>query len=602
MVRHDEQVDAQHRFRLTPDTLWLLLCLVAPLVVHTVRLTSYLFDGNLPYDTLVTYFPLAKSLRSDPGAFFSNPESVIVPPGTYVYMALGGPNAETLKATNFALSIAVLFMLFGAANRLAGRAAAGGAAWLYVCSPTLAPLAITPQSEPLFLFLVALWLWACVLACSPANGQPSGWARYRAWLLMLIGGLALAAATLTRATYMYWIPVATLVCLGLNFWGPTEKRSYARRLLIIHLVALAGAGAYVVHNQITFKKPIVSTGAGIALYLGNNTVINGFEPPYHGLNYDNFYLTEQLKHISLEGDARLRKAADQMLRDAPIPVLAEMYWDKLGAVLFFSKVRLERHVLNLRAWRMLLLVLSAYGIWTYRRSLPVWMIAGALAYQAVVHVPVLYNPRYTIGALDIILTLLSGFGIGALHRQKRPALAAVACAAAVLACIGLGAYHQRHSAPVMPNLSKGPHALMRRAAIESIEIVGMRGNPMTAVAEVTASRPAIRWKGASLESAGMAIANLGVDTWDSRCNAVVYSFEASDGLRRELNLRLEGLPEHRDIAFGMKDLVDEQRKTDGTLSLTFDCPVGARLRFTELALYHASMGLHYRAHVLGPGK
>jgi hypothetical protein len=397
---------------------------------------------------------------------------------------------------------------------------------------------------------------------------------------------------------MYWIPVAVMVCLGLCFWGPAAKRAEARKLLLVHLVALASVGAYMAHSQITFKKPIISTGTGIALYLGSNAVINGYEPPYHGLAYDNFFITENLKHISLEGDRRLLKTARLMLHDTPAIVLAEMYWEKLGAVVFFSKARLERHVLNIRAWRILLLVLAVWGIWSYRKALPVWMITGALVYQALVHVPVLYNPRYTIGALDIILTLMSAVGLGALSQHKSPFRAFLVCAAALLVCIALGVYHQRHSSPVMPDLSKGPHSLVSRAAIDNIEIIGMRGNPLTELAEVTAARPSIRWNGASLEPSGRSIAKLGVAAWDSRCRSLTYAYQTPDGFRREFNLRLDGLSKRQDIAFGVMDLIDLQHTKNGTLSLTFDCPIGSKFQFTELGIYDASMGAHYRPLVM----
>ncbi|MBF0825957.1 hypothetical protein IR166_30880, partial [Enterococcus faecalis] len=141
--------------------------------------------------------------------------------------------------------------------------------------------------------------------------------------------------------------------------------------------------------------PMVATGSGAALYFGSNPVLSGYEPPFFGLAHDEGTVVGGLGHLSMEGDKRLMAVAKTMLRDLPTGELLQMYVRKLGAVLFFSRAHLDRHVLNDRAWRIALVLLALLGVWGARRHPMGWMVAGAAAYQCAVHVPVLYNPRYS---------------------------------------------------------------------------------------------------------------------------------------------------------------------------------------------------------------
>lgn len=582
---------------------WLFIGLLGPLMVHLVRATENIFSAVIPFDAHHTYLPLARRLLDDPAAFFASPDSISVAPGIYLFMALCNADPELIRSVNIGLSLAVLLLLFDTAYRLAGAWAGTAAAWLYACSPVLKRHIFSPMSEAVFIFLVMLWLWLTVilLTTQPATTTHDCRHRFRIGLLALASGIALATATLTRGTYMYWIPTVAVLCLGIWLIGKPAfiGRTVARRLLASHLIALALVGGYMLKNQVDFDRPIIATGTGSALYYGNNPVIDGGEPPHYGLQYDDWIVVrtaeESTNHISIEGDRRLTAAAKLLLHDVPLPVLASMYWHKLGAILFFSKNELERHVLNNRAWRILLLVLSVSALWVYPRFAFVWLLAGVVAYQTTVHLPVLFNSRYSIGALDLPLTLLAAIGLrGVSQVRQRPYALATVCLL-VLGGSLAGAYHQRHSRPLMPDLTKGPHTLMAQANPDKLRFAGLQGNPFERSATAVTQNPAITWSGAVLNPSGLSIVRLGVQHLDSDCRSVRFIFQADAGAQRSITLVLEGNSRTDDITMGLKDLVIPDTPLTGSLTAEFACDLGATFRLVEFSLYQASPALYYES-------
>lgn len=120
---------------------------------------------------------------------------------------------------------------------------------MVLCSvPTLVVLSVWPMAEPPFLFLVALWLWSCT-CCLDANAS-----RTLSRAAPVTAGLALGLATLTRATYMYWIPAALLVLCVVACVPRWRKSLPWQGLLAAHLIALACVGSYMALNAHTFKN------------------------------------------------------------------------------------------------------------------------------------------------------------------------------------------------------------------------------------------------------------------------------------------------------------------------------------------------------------
>ena len=585
-----------------------LLYWCLPLVLLLWKISPQLGSTQIPYDTLATYLPLAQLFLHDPVGFFANPLSVTVGPGTYLYMALFGAHIPTLQYANLVMAIAVLFLLFDAARRIGGRWAGMAAAWLYACSPLLAPYAIPPQSEAPFIFLSAVWFWSMAWLDTRSHAPDPlslGRTKVLTLIIVLLGGLALGFATLTRGTYLYWIPVAVLIGGYFAWRSQGTFRRYGRDVLAVHLIAMAMVGGVLVHNHLQFERAIIATGAGGALFFGSNPVLNGYEPPYFGLMHDDASVTAGvMSHLSLEGDLRLAAVAKAMLLDMPWQRLVNMYAQKAGAILFFSKAHIKRKILNERAWRVFLLVLAGIGIWSWRTKPFVYLVLGTILYQTAVHIPALYNDRYSIGVLEIPLMILAAVGFAGLAKisakQRTPYWTVTAIA--IFGGIFAGAYHQRHSLPIMPRLDQGPHTLIAKAPLDQISFDGFSASPFSTAAYTEHSTASLVWKRMSLAWGSVGIVKLGATHISQECTAIEAYFEQDgvSGIHRKT--LFGGRNTADDITFGTAQLARDESDLIGNLHLDFNCPIGAKIQLNELSLYQASMGFHYGEQALAKFK
>lgn len=567
---------------------WMLWGLIVPLIFYAARTVEVLTRVDIPFDSVHTYLPLARQLLEDAAKLFSDPEILKVAPGAVVYMALSGADPISVKAANLAISLVALVLTFDAARKIGGRVAAAAAAWLFVLPHMLVEAGAVLMGEAPFVFLVAVWLWATAYAVDTTAGTRA--ARWRIGAVVL-AGLALAAATLTRGTYMYWLPFAVVAFFVASRKLQGAPRGAAMRIAAVHLIALGLVSAYMVRQNEEFGRPMIATGTGAALYFGSNPVLSGYEPPYFGLVHDESTVTGGQGHLSMEGDRRLLAVAKTMLRETPFPVLAQMYVQKLGAVLFFSRAHLDRHVMNDRSWRVVLVLLACLGVWGARRHLMGWMLAGAAAYQCAVHVPVLYNPRYSISALDILFVLLAAQGVAMLWRQPRRGVALGSALAAIAAGVALGAYHLRNSAPLMPNLSLGHPVLLQKAEPDTIRTHGWDGDPFASEAGMESGKALIEWRAKSFRMDGISILRLPLDKLQGQCQRLWVGYTRPDGAARSSLVRLDGLKAGQDITWGTMPLLIAG--PPGRITMDFECKPGTRMQFGELGLYEASEGRFY---------
>ena len=455
------------------------------------------------------------------------------------------------------------------------------------------------MGEAPFVFLVALWLWASACAVGYWRSEAERHApqrRRRQWGAVLLAGVALAAATLTRATYLYWLPAASVLFFISARWLQGERRAVAQRIASLHLVALVLVGGFMAYQQAQFDRPMVATGSGAALYFGSNPVLAGYEPPFFGLGHDEFTVTDALGHLSLEGDRRLMAVTQAALKDIPLATLAGMYVQKLGATLFFSRAHLPRYFWNDRAWRVALLVLAGVGVWWGRRKPLVWMVAGAAAYQCAVHIPVMYNPRYSMSALDVPLNLLGALGVAALWHQAARGRAIAATAGVMMLGMLLGAYHQRHSAPTLPDLTLGPHRLVQAAPRSALEVEGLDTDPFAGVATAASGHIRLAWHSDRFDFSSISVLRLAMRHLQGSCQRLEIFYTERGGNSRSALVRLDGLRAGQDIAWGMNGI--KLPDPAGTLRLDFQCSPGARMQWGELGLYEASLGRFYRAQAL----
>ena len=381
-----------------------------------------LMRGPVSFDALNAYLPMARSLLEQGWAFMQRPESLAVAPVGYLWPALLGADAGTVRWANMVLFAATIALGYHAMRRAHSWQAGALAAFLIAISPTLRPFVADVLTEPPFFFLIAVWILAVARTVTLSPALPQGGGR-KAWIV--VGGVALALATLTRPAIMYFAPVMVVVFLVLK----------ERRLAAMHAIALAGCALWIVRNAITFGFPAIATGAGAALFLGINPLVDGFDPGYFGLLYDVGAASHDANHLSLESDRILRAVALVELRDTPLAVLAEMFVRKTVAMLFVTSTDTSgTPVALLRSWRIALVVFAVTAIMCRGKSRVVLSLAALVAYMLLVHMPGLYHHRYSVGALDIPLTLLAAIGIAeGLARPERIAAMTIA------ATLGIGA-------------------------------------------------------------------------------------------------------------------------------------------------------------------
>ncbi|HEX4763032.1 MAG TPA: glycosyltransferase family 39 protein, partial [Usitatibacter sp.] len=410
------------------------------------------------WDGTHAYLPLARRLLAEGPAFFSAPDAVMYAPLAYVWPALFGGIEIAVRSANVALFLGTIALAWHAATVAHSRPAGIAAALLVAISPELRLYAADALTEPLFIFLVAAWTAA--VAHLARDGEPHP----RAWLAL--GAVALAAAPLSRPALTLFAPIAAVACTAWALLAPQARRALAWRLAALHGLAVLGPLAWIVHNQLVHGVPSVANGLGGALWLGIDPMVDGFDPLYFGLDFDTGGIARDIPHLSSAGDRILRGGALLQLHDLPLAVIAQMMLRKLAAFLTVTSMEPSIFVAPHRAWRLAVLVLGASGLAWQRRSVFAWALAAYAAYMTAAHLPLLYNHRYSIGALDLPLALLAGIAIAELARERRRALVAGCLTTAVVAA---GIAMLARAAPGSPHVEMAPGQVLVSRDIAAIE-------------------------------------------------------------------------------------------------------------------------------------
>ena len=390
---------------------------IAPLARYPIG-----FDGQN------TYLPMARRLLAEGWAFLASPDSLRTAPLAYLWPALLDANGTAVRWANLALFCAAIAMAACAVRAQLSWRAGLLAALLLAVSPTLQPFVIDVATEAPYIFFIGAWILALA----------------RGWTVA--GGVALAAAALTRPAVMYFAPAMVVVFLLLR----------ERRLAIMHLVATAIVALWIVRNAVAFGFPAVASGAGTALFLGVNPLVDGFDPTYFGLIYDEGAAAQLPDHLSIAADRLLTGIAVTELRDTPLAVLFAMAVHKAMAFVFVTAAENSGGPLGLlRAWRVILVVFALYAALERRRSRFVLALAAMCAYMVAVHIPVLYHFRYSVSALDVPLTILAAIGMAEAFGEPRRA--AIVTASALLLA-GAGLTELANFGNPSPHLERIPHA------------------------------------------------------------------------------------------------------------------------------------------------
>jgi hypothetical protein len=288
---------------------------------------------------------------------------------------------------------------------------------------------------------VALWFWS--LAEFHSSGRRS---------LLIVTAISLGLASITRGSLFYLLPI---LCI---FFAVRRERHVA----IAHAAALAFPLAFLLKNLALFGFAFFATGSGNALYLGHHPVTGGFDPYYMGLVFDTGSVTQGPSPLTLESERLMAGIARMMIFEADPAWLAALYAKKLAAFVFVTNLAIDANVVLERSWRVVTLILAIAGFRAIASPALRWVVALTLAYQVIVHIPVLYTHRYSVGALDLWLALLAGVGIAALI-ERRSATEVLLYATACVAGLGAGWWVYRHGPEPQLDMLRAKHALVWEA-------------------------------------------------------------------------------------------------------------------------------------------
>jgi hypothetical protein len=541
--------------------------------VHWWLLLPYTQGNSNDFDALNLYLPLAQALLRDGLGFLATERSVQAPPFSYIFPALFGASMEAGRWVAFALSGATVLLLYGTAATAHSRPAGFAAALLFAFCPLLKPFLAGPITEPILLALQSLWIFALVRWMA---GGPTAWA----W----VAGLAAALAALTRATSFYWL--LALVAFFLVVWwrAPASGRPRLAAPLVAHAAAAALPLAFIIKNALLFGFPFFATGAGNALYLGNNPVTGGFDPTYVGLIYDVGAIAREHSHLSLAGERALSGVARLMISEMDAGTLLALHAKKLLAFVFVTNA--EEGARWLRAWRIGLIVLGTIGAMSIAPRLR-WLLAGTLACNLAVHIPVLYTHRYSAGSLDLWLILLAAFGIARMLQGSRRSLAAAA--GVLLVGWALGAAASRYGGAPAPDAYAVPRVTVWKGTPAERALSGEE-----AVIDIAiAGAPLFQ----RLENNVLAI-DASLDSPAGRCKPLRISFRKAgvSAPPASVDVRLRADGERRRLQVGWTKL---GLNGEGSLRLALTCPPGGRLRIHAIAVAAPLGSLHYSERYLG---
>lgn len=559
---------------------WALAALAAVLLLHGVLLWPHVSATTSDFDAIHLYFPLAQELKRQGVHFFTLEQSLHAPPFSYVYPALLGAQLTAVKQANFALSFLTLLLVFRTAWLAHSRLAGIAAALLFAACPLLHPVLAAPLSEPPYLFLGAAWIWALAEWLAGARA-----------MFVLVSGLALGLAILTRGT-LFYLPVALAVTFAALAWkSAAAERARALGAMGAHLIALVLPGVFIAKNWLLFSFPFFATGAGNALYLGNNPLTGGYDPVYLGLLFDVGSIARDQSHLTLEAERLLRGAARLAVGDSEWPMLAALHAQKLAAFVFVTNAEVSQQVPLLRTWRIVLVVLAAAGAWSVRRSWIGWVLAATVAYQAAAHMPVLYTHRYSVGAIDLWLILLAGVGIACLRRpQPRRALLAVGAVMAAGLAAGYHAY--RYGGVPQPEVFRAARLHVWEGSALRREFAGNETTFEVPVRNAPRFHP---WNNHVL----VMDASLSSAAGNRACGwaRLDYRRDSDPAFSAAITRRIR--PDGMRHAYQVGAVIPMQMNAEGVLRIRIACPGGGALDITRLGLYAPMGGMDYRARLLG---
>ena len=581
--------------------LGIVLLLLVAVIINIKSALSFFSNPLLP-DAVNSYLPYAQNLISDKLGFFLDPRSLRTVPMTYIYPALFGAKPEYIKVANVVLSCLIVLIMFRLGSLLHSPAAGILAALFYASSPLLADIKPAVLSEPPYFFFTALWLMSVV---EITEGRKN---------FIPIAGIACGLMILTRGTYIYFLYATLAISLVMSMKGP--RQTLGRQLFAAHAIAFAFPLAVIIKNWIVFGYPNIAAGAGAALYFGSHPLTGGYEAPYYGLGYDIGAVVQGLDHLSIEGDKLLKSVGVFVLKQQTFSEIFSLYFQKAFAFLFSTKAVLPDSIWNHRSLRIIEVILTLIGLFHVRKPVLRWFMGGALLYQVLVHIPLLYNPRYSIGAIEIPLLLLAGVGLAGLladwDTKHRPVLKTFGVFALMFVLVGAGELHRKYSQMLMPDILSVPHVQVGQW--DKNQLAGLDGNGLISEGNGSFRTTEIHWTldlpipDLNLVSSNELFVysiNMGAQTKDfwKTCGEGLATFKTQDqpafdvSQSRHFRIQSDGQAHyyHLTATYGLSQLYPEKA---GVLRIGGKCPRNSLIQLNSITLSMSRAGLVYRNNYL----
>ncbi len=350
------------------------------------------FYSPIALDAANVYLPFAKKILDEGIGFLFSQESIVTSPISFLWPALFGGEHHIVKFANLIAGVFMVLLVYGIGRRLYSRSSGLIAAGLFAASPLMCQWIPTSLSEPPFFLFTLLWFWG--LLEINAGKQ---WA-------IPVAALALSASILTRGVWLY--PAIIFIILLLAFYifklGAAKKTGH---LLIACISGLVLPLLFIVKNFVLFGLPAIDTGSGGALFFGTHLLTNGFEPLPLGLSYEH-----GSNMRTVVGSGQHAAVAMEFLNSRSISELLHWYLTKISWVTLFS---VTDKPIAVSIWRCVELAgaITAF-VWALKqRYFLVIVLAAGVVLQILQTALVLYNIRYSIDNLELLLIPLASVGI-----------------------------------------------------------------------------------------------------------------------------------------------------------------------------------------------
>lgn len=555
---------------------WHHLALLAALMGLAVWLVFPRVAQPPSFDAAHFYLPMARRLLKEGFAFLGTPESLTYAPFAYIYPALLGASDPVVRWANIALFCGLIAMAFYTGRAAHSTPAGLTGAFFLAVSPTIRPYIGDALTEPLFLFLLGAWISS---VAAVAQGRLKTGAA--------IGGIALGIAILTRPVLMY-LPAVLAAWFAWRAWrefGIERKRDVS--LAAMHGIALLICALVVFRNAFVFGYPGVAVGAGNALFHGVNVIVDGFDPVYYGLTYDDGAALQGKSPLSIDADRLLRAVALQQVAETPWSALIEMAARKALAFAFVTPAEPGQNIALLRSWRVVLLALAACAVAWNLRSRVVVALSFLVGYMWLIHLPLLYHHRYSVGGIDLPFAILAGIGAAAAWGATRRLSILVF---AIVLGVGAGLWSLASAGPGTPRITGSPH-----------EVIWSRADTFTQRVSVSQPFVEIPVLGApKLHPWDHYVLLLQLSVMPQRgatCSAIKFNYKGSgEGhyvVERSVRIPIIADGERHEIAVGATNPLSVNR--EGTLKLELQCSSSADLKVEGMRLAAPRRAQFYRS-------